>query len=259
MKTFFHLRAAAALGLVLLAAALPGWGQTLTLANWSIDVFSPSPTFGLADGNPRTPCFTNNGIAQSTLYANCPLGAPLKLAAAGDGIFCTGQAVITGDVNADGNLQFRFGLFFQGNHPADTNWLGYLFGNYVGNHEGAASALMVRNNPNPGIYATGYPGNIMRPKCGQVAYTAGWTAGTYDFSLSITLLPGHAQKVDWQLSAAPPGTYNYSGTYTNTFALTEPPAFDQAGIMGGAALFNSPSTTNTIRLNNVVVTLTRKK
>ena len=170
MKTFFHLRAAAALGLVLLAAALPGWGQTLTLANWSIDVFSPSPTFGLADGNPRTPCFTNNGIAQSTLYANCPLGAPLKLAAAGDGIFCTGQAVITGDVNADGNLQFRFGLFFQGNHPADTNWLGYLFGNYVGNHEGAASALMVRNNPNPGIYATGYPGNIMRPKCGQVAY-----------------------------------------------------------------------------------------
>lgn len=52
-------------------------------------------------------------------------------------------------------------------------------------------------------------------------------------------------------------TYSYTGAYTNSTALTAPPAFDQVGLLLGAALFNSASTTDSVSFKNVVVTLAK--
>jgi hypothetical protein len=241
------------------AAIFIAAGQTCQLTNWVNDPFSSTTNFSVTGARSDCPCFTNNGLARSTLYVNCPIGRTLKLVKPGDTISSSGQVIISGDLNADGNLQFRIGLYCQGTNRADTNWLGYMIGNYIGSSSGALTGLFVRNNPNPGIYASGYPGNAMRPTCNNVAYVPGWSSGTYDYSLSVTMLPGKAQKVDWKLAAVPPGIYSYTGTYTNGFALTEPPAFDQVGFMGGVALFNGPSAADSISLKNANVTLTEQK
>lgn len=237
--------------------ASPAGGQVFRPTNWVNDPFCSNPNYGLTGAASTSPGFTNNGVQRGTLYANSPIGTTLKLEAPGDTISCTGQVTIAGDVNKDGNLQFRLGLYYQGNNKADTNWLGYTFGNVTGDGSGAATSLFVRNNPNPGIFASGSPGNAMRPKCANVVYTPAWNSATYDFALSVTLLPGNGHKVSWKLAALPPNSYNQAGTYTNTFALTVPPAFDQVGMMGGAAIFQSASTADSISLKNVTVTLTR--
>lgn len=242
-----------------LAVVLSGAGQTYPLTNWVNDPFAATTNFSVTGANSTSPGYANNGHARSTLYVNCPIGSTLKLAKPGDMISSSGQVMIMGDLNADGNLQFRIGLYYRGTNKSDINWVGYMIGNYTGNVSGAPTGLFVRNNPNPGVYASGYPGNAMRPTCNDVAYVPGWGPGTYDYSLSVTLLPGNSQKVDWKLSAVPPGVYNYTGTYTNGFALTEPPAFDEVGMMGGVALFNSPSTADSICLKNANVTLTEQK
>jgi hypothetical protein len=46
-------------------------------------------------------------------------------------------------------------------------------------------------------------------------------------------------------------------SYTNNFALTVPPAFDQVGFMGGRALFNAASTSAGISFKDVTVTLSK--
>jgi prepilin-type N-terminal cleavage/methylation domain-containing protein len=240
--------------LLLSAMALSAIAQTFAVTNWVIDPFSPSSTFGLTGANSSSPCFTNNGVERGTLYANSPIGATLKLAKPGDTISCTGQVTLSGNLNADGNLQFRLGLYYRGDNTTDINWLGYMFGNITGTGNEATTGLYVRNNPNPGIYASGYTGNAMRPKCENVAYVPGWGSGTYNFSFSVTLLPASCHQISWKL-AANQGTYSYTGTYTNRFALTVPPAFDQVGMMGGVALFNSASPADIISFKNVTVTL----
>ena len=229
-------------------------GQTYQPTGWVNDPFCPNVNYALMEDNLSNPCFTNNGVQRGTLYANAPIGAALKLTAPGDTIACTGQVSLTGDVNPAGNLQFRFGVYYQGSNAADTNWLGYMFGNITGDPGGAATGFMVRNNPNPGIYASATAGNAMRPPCDHVSYNAGWSEGTYDFNLSVTLLPANAHKISWQLMGIAPNAYSYTGDYTNTFALTAPPAFDQVGILAGAALFNSASISNSVSVKNLKVT-----
>lgn len=251
--------------LAALTAVLLGWlagattacGQTYTPTNWVNDPFCPNENYGLVDAHSTSPSFTNNGDQRGTLYGNSPIGATLKLANPGDTITCTGQVVIAGDINADGNMQFRVGLYYQGSNSADTNWLGYTFGNPTGTGDEAKTALYVRNNPNPGMYSSGAPGSAMRPPCGSFTYVPGWEAATYDFSLSVTLLPANAHEVAWKLSGVSPNSYSCTGTYTNTFSLTVPPAFDQVGFMGGAALFNSASTADSISFKHVIVHYTK--
>jgi hypothetical protein len=242
----------------LLACTMPACGQIYAPTNWVNDPFCPNENYGLLGSNSASPSYTNNAVQRGTLYGNSPIGATLKLVNPGDAITCTGQVAIVGDINPDGNLQFRIGLYYQGDHHGDTNWLGYTFGNPTGTGDEAKTALLVRNNPNPGMYASGSVGNAMRPPCGDYSYAAGWGAATYDFSLAVTLLPANAQAVSWKLTGVAPNTYSSTGSYTNNFPLTVPPAFDQVGFMGGAALFNSASTANRISFKNVTVTFSKK-
>jgi hypothetical protein len=232
-------------------------GQTFTPTNWVNDPFCPNSSYGVVDSNSTNPSFRNNGTERGTLFGNSPIGATLVLMNPGDTISYTGQVTIAGDTNPDGNMQFRIGLFYQGTNSADTNWLGYMFGNPTGAYANANDGLYVRNNPNPGIYSSGSSGNAMRPPSGSSSYTHGWDAATYDFSISVTLLPANAHGVSWKLAGVSPNAYNFSGTYTNNFVLTIPPAFDQVGFMGGAALFNVPSTSDKISFRDVMVTLSK--
>ncbi len=222
--------------------------------NWVNDPFCANTNFSLAGASTSSPHFINNGIQRGTLYANSPIGATLSLVNPGDTISCTGQVVLSGDVNVDGNVQFRVGLYYRGTNTTDTNWLGYTFGNVTGDSSSAVGGLYVRNNPNPGIYASGTPANATRPRIESASYTPGWRAGKYDFALSVSLLPAKNHKVSWKICSK---SYNYSGIYTNTVATTMPPAFDQIGIMGGAAIFQSASTSNSISFNNVTVSLAK--
>jgi hypothetical protein len=231
--------------------------QTYPPTNWVNNPFNPNPNFGIVQGHTAHPAFTNNAVNRGTLYLNSPIGASLTLANPGDAITFRGQVALTGDLNPDGNLQFRFGLLYQGSNPADTNWLGYVVGNPTGVGGDANSGLYVRNNPNPGIYTSGSPGNAMRPICEAHAYTAGWAPGDYEFALTVSQLPAKAQVVSWQLTGIAPNPYRFTGTYTNAFPLTEPPAFDQVGFMAGAGMFKSASPDNTLRFTNLTVTLSK--
>src|ERR1035437_6305707 len=241
----------------LLALTTPACAETYSPTNWVNDPFNPNTNYVLTDANSTSPSFRNKGVDCGTLYGNSQIGATLRLANPGDIISCTGQVTIAGDINVDGNMQFRIGLYYQGTNTADTNWLGYMFGNPTGVYAGDSDGLYVRNNPNQGIYSSGSPGNAMRPLCGSYSYTKGWAAATYVFSLSVTLLPANAHSVSWKLAGVSPSVYIYAGSYTNNFALTVPPAFDQVGFMGGRALFNSASTSVGISFKDVTVTLSK--
>jgi hypothetical protein len=241
----------------LLAWTISARAQIHVPTNWVNDPFCPNENYGLTGANSNSPTYTNNAVQRGTLYGNSPIGATLKLVNPGDTVACTGQVTLAGDINPDGNMQFRIGLYYQGTNHADTNWLGYTFGNPTGAGNEAKTALFVRNNPNPGMYSSGSAGNAMRPPCGSFSYAPTWEAATYDFSLSVTLLPGNAHLVAWKLAGVAPGTYSCTGTYTNSFPLTVPPAFDQVGFMGGAALFNTASTADSISFKDVKVAFTK--
>jgi hypothetical protein len=241
----------------LLAWTTPACGQTYAPTNWVNDPFCPNTNYVLMGSDSTSPSFRNTGSDRGTLFGNAPLGATLRLVSPGDTLACTGQVTIGGDINADGDMQFRIGLFYQGTNNADTNWLGYMVGNATGPYAETTDGLYVRNNPNQGTYSSGSPGNAMRPPCGSKSYTPGWAAATYDFSLSVTLLPSNAHSISWKLAAVAPNAYLYAGAYTNNFPLTVPPAFDQVGFMGGLALFNSASASAGISFKDVKVTLSK--
>jgi hypothetical protein len=230
------------------------YGQTYTPTHWVNDPFYPNPNYSIEAANSTSPSFRNNGADRGTLAGNSPIGATLRLVKPGDTIACSGQVTIGGDVNVDGDMQFRVGLYYRGTNAADTNWLGYMFGNATGAYAGTTDGLYVRNNPNQGIYSSGSPGNAMRPPCGSLAYSPIWEAATYNFSLCVTLLPSNSHRVAWKLAGAAPNSYLYTGVYTNNFVLTMPPAFDQVGIMGGMALFNTATSSDDINFKNVTVT-----
>lgn len=241
--------------LCLVAGAFVGQAQNYAPTNWVNDPFCHNENFSLTGGDSASPTFFNNGEQRGTLYLNSPIGQTLTLSHPGEAISCTGQVVLDGDINADGNMQFRVGLFDKGSSTTDTNWLGYMFGNPTGAGGEAATGLYVRNNPNASVYSSGSPDNAKRPSCGKSAYAPGWAAATYDFSLTITQLPDQAQGIAWKLTGVAPNIYSYSGSYTNKVAATIPPAFNQVGILAGAALFNSASTDNSIGFKNVTVTI----
>jgi len=230
--------------------------QTFEPTNWVNDPFCFNPNFGVVNAESANPSFTNNAVNRGTLYANSPIGARLTLSP-GDSIAFTGQVKLTGDVNPDGDMQFRVGLLFQGDNAGDTNWLGYFVGNPAGSGLAATNGLFIRNNPNPGTYLSGSTGNAMRPHCDTSDYAEGWSAGDYDVSLIVTELSPKAQAISWSIHAIAPGRYRYSGAYTNSFEPTLTHSFDQVGILGGAALFNSASSDATIQCSNLKVTLTK--
>ena len=241
----------------LLAWTTPSGAETYAPTNWVNDPFNSNTNYVLTGASSASPSFMNKGVDCGTLSGNSPIGATLRLANPGDVLSCTGQVTIAGDLNVDGDMQFRVGLYYQGTNTADTNWLGYMFGNATGPYAGTTDGLYVRNNPNQGIYSSGSPGNAMRPPCGSKSYTSGWEAATYDFSLSVTMLQSSAHAVSWKLAGVSPCVYIYAGSYTNNFALTVPPAFDQVGFMGGRSLFNAASTSAGISFKNVTVTLSK--
>lgn len=243
----------AAVVLPLLAMALSVEGQTYLVTNWVNDPFCVNTNYALSGAASVNPSFRNNGVISGSLYIDSPIGATLALAHAGDRVTFSGQVTLAGRVNPDGNMQFRFGLLFRGKNKADTNWLGYLAGNPTGVGGGAPTGLYVRSNPNMGNYAGGFPPDATRPHCDAHSYAPGWSEGTYVFSLSVTRLSPAAQEVSWKIAGVAPNRYSYSGVYTNTSKLTMPPAFDQVGFLGGAALFNTATDSNVIIFKSLLV------
>lgn len=231
----------------------PAAAQVLQPTNWVNDPFCPNPNFGIVNAASTSPSFINNAVQRGTLYINSPIGAALTLAKPGDTLTFAGQVRLSGDINPDGDMQFRAGIYYRGGNTTDTNWLGYTFGNPAGSGGGAATGLYVRNQSNQGVYASGSPAHTTRPDCVLTRYNSGWAAGTYNFSLSVSLLESNTQQIAWSLTGVAPSTYSYAASFKNTNALTAPMAFDQVGFMGGAALFNSASTANRISFSNLTV------
>lgn len=231
--------------------------QTYNPADWVNDPHQSNPNFVVFNANSSSPVFSNNAVSLGTLYGNSPIGATLELSNPGDTITFAGQVALSGELNPQGNMQFRVGLFLKGTNTDDINWLGYMIGNPTG--EGAESGLYIRNNPNSGVYASGAPGSAMRPKCKTTAYAPGWTSGSYEFSLSVMQVSAEAQRVSWKLVGQAPSAYAFSGSYTNTFEPTLPRAFDQVGFLGGAALFSSASSSPSINFTNLTVTFVPHK
>lgn len=248
------------LGSVVLAMTLSARAvaedQTYHPSAWVNNPFNPNPNFGVQNADSFSPTYTNNGYHLGTLYGDSPIGAELRLADPGDTITLRGRVTLTGEINPDGNMQFRVGLYYRGDSAADTNWLGYMIGNPVNvGVDSVPTGLYIRNNPNPGIYASGSAGNAMRPKPRSQSCSQGWSGGTYDFFLSVRQLSAEAQKISWQLAGVVPNTYNYSGAFTNTFAVTCPPAFDRVGFLSGAGLFLSASKETSVDFEDLTVTL----
>lgn len=233
-------------------------GQSYQPANWVNDPFCHNPNYSIIGANTASPSFTNNAVQRGTLYINSPIGQTLTLAKPGDTLTFAGQVTLAGEINLDGDMQFRVGLYSQNSSSTDTNWLGYTFGNPAGNGGGASTGLYVRNNPNSGVFASGSAGNATRPDCKLSKYNAGWAVGTYNFSLSVRLTEANTQEVAWNLTGVAPSAYSYSATYNSTNAASAPASFDQVGFMGGAALFNSASAANQISFTNLTVTFGKK-
>lgn len=243
--------------LAVLLAVSSASAQIYHPMSWVNDPDCFNPNYGLTGANSSNPCFTNNGIQRGSLFINSPIGTTLKLANPGDSLSLTGQVTMAGNLNAAGDLQFRVGLYYQGENKGDTNWLGYMFGNLTGSGSHAAHCLYIRNNPNLGNYGAGFMENAVMPPCEDAVYAPTWMAGTYDFKLAVVLTTNNTHRISWEMKGHPPLEYNQAGSYTNTNTSTCPPAFDQVGFLGGAALFQSPSTNNAIQFDKVAVTLTR--
>ena len=244
----------------LLAAGLAGAADSTQIyqpTNWVNNPFNPNPNFAVLDAGTASPVYTNTGDHLGTLYGHAPIGATLPLTRPGDSITLACEVTLDGALNPRGNVQFRMGLFQRGDSTNDVNWLGYMIGNPTASVSRDVLGFYIRNNPNPGIYASGSPGNAMLPKCELCDKTGDWSAGVYDCKLSVTQLSDKAQVVTWKLAAKAPGNYHFSGAYTNTFTLTAPPAFDHVGFLGGAALFESAANHNRIAFKDVTVSYTK--
>lgn len=254
MKLMRHLASTSFVLGVLLGSNALFAAQSYAPANWVNDPFCPNPNYGLLGAGTTSPVFTNNAVQRGTLYINSPIGQTLTLAKPGDSLTFTGQVSLAGDINPDGDMQFRVGVYSRGDNASDTNWLGYTFGNPAGSGVGAGTGLYVRKNPNAAVFASGSAGHAVRPECVLGTYNAGWVAGTYNFSLSVSLTASNLQHVAWSMKGVAPGSYAYAASYLNTNAPTAPASFDQVGFMGGAALFNSATTANRIAFTNLAVT-----
>lgn len=245
------------LALVLLLAGSRAEAQIYHPTNWMNDPYCSNANYGLRGAGSDSPSFTNNGIQRGSLYVNSPIGTVLTLKKPGDRITLQGQVSITGDVNVNGDMQFRAGLYQQGESTNDMNWLGYMFGNPAGSGLGAGTGIFIRKNPNASAYASASLANASRPECVLGKYNSGWGAGTYDFTLSVTLQQDQSHDIEWSLTGISPSAYGYSASYKNTRPQTRPALFDQVGFLAGAALFKSASTNNCVVFKDITVSFSR--
>jgi len=240
--------AGAALGLVTLGSSLSA--QTYTPDNWVVDPYSPNANFTVSGATSTSPTYTDNGSATGSLYGYSSLGATLSLVNIGDNITYSGQFSLAGNVN-NSNLQFRFGLLYAGSSANDTGWLGYDIG--LPNAAGQPG-LYERNNPNTGVFASGTGATTV--SSGDTAFTGPLAAGTYDFSLSVTLSSSTSETINWSVTGINSNPYIYTGSYVNTTLTTEGSLnFDSVGFLGGGSTFASASTSDVISFGNPTVTL----
>jgi hypothetical protein len=204
-----------------------------------LDSFQASTTnFTLTNGNTDTPTFTAKGGATSgqNLAGNSAIGATLTLVNPGDSITFTDQISLVGNSVQNGNLQLRYGLLYDNGSLTDTNWLGYFIGWPNANSQ---AGLYMRNNPNSGFYVSGT--GATNAQGTPQSWSGTVSAGTYNYSLSITLLSVSSDLVSWNITG--PSSFAYSGTYTNTSVSTKGGlTFDEVGFLCGTATWSSPST-----------------
>jgi hypothetical protein len=161
MKTFLsaglkfpRLAALAAAGLV--AGLLSAQAQpliTIVPSGWIQDPYSANnKDFGVINPNTSYPTFTNNGAGLGNLNGFSPLGQRLTLTAPGQSVILSGQVIPGGNVGGGNNVQFRFGLLYQGTKTGDTGWMGTLIADATGS---GGSGLYLENTNNTSVFANG--------------------------------------------------------------------------------------------------------
>jgi autotransporter-associated beta strand protein len=171
----------------------------------------------------------NTGEIKQAFY-HSGISPILTLTNVGDSITLAGTVIMTGSVS--GNEQFRLGLVQQGTNTSDTNWLGYFFENANTTASGAGN-LDVRQNPNQGVYTSGTGATTLASPA--VPGGTSFGAGTYQTSISVTLLASNWEQVQWTLTN---GTYNQTGSIINTNTTNNIAGvltFDSVGLLLGSS------------------------
>lgn len=240
----------AAVWMITLAASVHA--QTYFPSNWVIDPFVPNTNlnYTVSGANTASPAFSNTGAGLGSLFGNSPIGVTLNLINPGDSVTMSGQMSLAGNVN-NSNVQFRWGLLYQGSASTDTNWLGYFVG--LPNASGVAG-LYMRNVNNTGAYTSGTGAATVQGT--PQSFTGPLAAGTYDLSLSISLQGPGTDVVTWSVTGVSPNAYVYSGIYTNTVSTRGGNSFDQVGFLAGGSTFGSASVSDVITFNNIQVVFT---
>ena len=240
--------AAGLLGGLLSAQAQPI--TTIVPSGWIQDPYSANnKDFGVINPNTSYPSFTNNGAGLGNLNGFSPLGQKLTLTAPGQSVILTGQVIPGGNVNGSGNVQFRFGLLYQGTKTSDMGWMGTLIAAATVNGN---SGLYLENTNNASAFANGGASTI--PALGGTLYTTGWGAATYNYTVGVTYLTPTANLVTFAIQGLAPNNYVFAGRYTNNAAATEVGVnFDSVGFLCGGSTWYSTSTADSISVTNLQV------
>jgi autotransporter-associated beta strand protein len=223
---------------------------TIVPNGWIQDPYSAhNVDFGVVNPNTSYPNFTNNGAGLGNLNGFSPLGQKLTLTAPGQSVIASGQVIPSGNVNTASNVQFRFGLLYQGTKTGDTGWMGTLIANATAN---GSSGLYLENTNNTGVFANGSASTI--PGLAGATFTAGWGPGTFNYLVSVTYLSSTANLVRWSIQGVSPNTYVFAGRYTNNAAATEVGVnFDSVGFLCGGSTWYSASTADGLAVTNLTV------
>jgi autotransporter-associated beta strand protein len=220
---------------------------TIVPSGWIQDPFSAhNADFGVINPNTSYPTFTNNGAGLGNLNGYSPFGQTLTLTGPGQSVIMSGQAIPFGNINTLGNVQFRFGLLYKGANGGDTGWAGTLIANATG---GGGSGLYLENIPNSSVFANGGASTI--PTLAGTTFNAGWGAGTYNYTLSVTYLTASSEMISWSIQGVSPSVYLFSGRYTNTTAASKVGFnFDSIGFLCGGSTWTYGSTANGLTITN---------
>lgn len=211
-------------GLCLLSAAQPGWAETVT--SWTLDEGTPAisgtntSTVVVGTGN-------NNSVGQVSLSGS--LSGVLTLLNAGDVIAMSGSLTLAGITNGGTANDLAFGMFDDNGSANATGWLGYSVSNADGS---TAGVLRERNLANTTIYSstTGTTSLTTATATGN----AGFTSGTYSFSITLTRQAANALLIQTTLTRTSSAGYTMTSSFTDTTVNTF--SYDHVGFFVDTAM-----------------------
>lgn len=149
------------------------------------------------------------------------------LANTGDSIALTGSVAFTEMSSAVDN--FRWGLYNLNGSVGVNGWLGYFASNAI---TGTGGNLRERNTGSGATFWNATGSTTLQTSSGG---GAGFSDGTYTFSLSVARITGAQLQIDWALLRTSGGTaYSISSSFVDTSPSTF--VFDRVGISLGGSL-----------------------